>query len=212
MKYLDEGFYYKVYDIDNGRVYKKLQSYWFSFFKVYNFCRQRNGWSIFKSIISAHKATIGERKILESMKNKMVGIPVSFFANPIFENKLNYTQDKVISLEDFFIKNSLDDNRKIIDGYVELVKSLWSYGIHDKAYKFQTNYGVDATNKVCFFDFGECYFSKEKVIESIKSKKWLTRNSYKKWKDAELKKYYKDHMTKLMLEENINNNWGLLLK
>lgn len=212
MKYLAEGFYYKVYDIDNGRVYKKFQPYWFPFLKVYNLCRQKNGWSFFKSILSAHKATIGERKILANMKNKIVKMPVSFFANPIFENKLDYTQDKVISLEDFFIKNNLDDNKKIINGYAELIKNLWAYGIHDKAYKFQNNYGVDAMNKVCFFDFGECYFSKEKAIESIKSKKWLTRNSYKNWKDTGLKKYYTDRMADLMTEENINNNWGLLLK
>lgn len=140
------------------------------------------------------------------MKEKQFfGAPVSLFANPSFVgNTLNYTQDKVVIMEDYFLNNNLDENKKVIDGYIEFQKKLWSYGLHDTTYKLQTNYGIDARGSVVCIDFGEFVFTKEKALESVLKQKWLSRQSYKNWKDLELKNYYTERMFAEMTEENLN--------
>lgn len=211
MKYIGEGYYYRVYEFDDNRVFKKLQSYWFSFKKIYSLTRGKTGSSFIKSITIAHKSAVAERKLLSAMKEKQFfGAPASLFANPSFVgNTLNYTQDKVVIMEDYFLSNNLDENKKAIDGYIEFQKKLWSYGLHDTTYKLQTNYGIDARGSVACIDFGEFVFTKEKALESILKKKWLSRQSYKNWKDLELKNYYTERMFAEMTEENLNRLWAL---
>lgn len=209
MKYIGEGYYYRVYEFDENKVFKELQSYWFSFRKIYSLTRGKTGHSFIKSIIIAHKSAVGDRKLLSAMKEKQFfGAPISLFANPYFVgNTLNYTQDKVVVMEDFFSKSSLDQNKKAIDGYMEFQKKLWLYGLHDTTYKLQTNYGTDANGNVVCVDFGEFVFTKEKAFESILKKKWLSRQSYKNWKDLELKNYYTERMFAEMTKENLDKMW-----
>lgn len=198
-----------VYDMGNGRVYKELHPSLYSFREVYKFCRSRNKMSVLASIKSGYRAVKKERKVLNTAKEMFKTVPKECFANPVFEDtNLNYSQDKVTILEDYFLNHTLEDNKKIIDGYCELQKVLWSYGVHDRVYKFQINYGVTGDNKVVFIDFGESFFTKEEAKVSITTKKWLSRESYKNWGDKELKEYYKNKMDELMTEENIHKYWN----
>lgn len=210
MKYIGEGYYYRVYEFDENRVFKKLQSYWFSFRKIYSLVRERRRTSFTKSITIAHKSAVAERKLLRIMKEKQFfGASASLFANPSFVgNTLNYTQDKVVIMEDYFLNNNLDQNKKAIDRYIEFQKKLWSYGLHDTTYKLQTNYGINKNGNVACIDFGEFVFTKEKALESVLKQKWLSRQSYKNWKDLELKNYYTERMLAEMTEENLNKMWS----
>ena len=209
MNYIDEGFYYKVYDLDNGRVLKKIQPFFYSFKKVFRHCRERSHMTLLSSIKMASKVVPREHKALEKMKDKMKTLPSHIFGDPIFiGSSLNYTQDKVITLTDYFEKHTDSESKKIIDLYVNLQEKLWSMGIHDKVFKFQTNYGVTSTGEVAFIDFGECLFSKEEALESALSRKWLNRKKYKNWDNVVLKEYYTNKMNSLMTEENFNNLWN----
>ena len=75
-------------------------------------------------------------------------------------------------------------------------------------HKLQTNYGIDAQGNVVCIDFGEFVFTGKKALEKILKKKWFSRQSYKNWKDLELKNYYTERMAAEMTEENLNNAWG----
>ena len=208
MKYIGEGYYYRVYEFDNGRVFKKLQPYWFSFRKIYSLARKRSETSIIKSLFIAYKSTIEERKNLSAMKNRLSSMPLSLFANPSFaKDSLDYTQDRVVIMGDFFLKNNLEQNKKAIDGYIEFQKKLWSYGIYDTTDKLQTNYGINNRGDVVCIDFGEFVFTKEKALERVKKQKWLSRQSYKNWQDLGLKKYYTERMIKVITEESLNKIW-----
>lgn len=93
--------------------------------KIYSLIRERRITSFYKSIVTAHKSAVGERKTLSIMKERLSSIPLSLFAHPTFVgNTLNYTQDKVVVMEDFFSKSSLDQNKKVIDGYMEFQKKI----------------------------------------------------------------------------------------
>lgn len=208
MKFLASGYQYKVYDIGNGRLLKKTQPYFYTFVKVMEVAKKQEGASFFKSLVIAYKAGRVNKKSLKIMKEKLKVVPGYLFANPEFiGNSLNFTQDKVVTLEKYLKENTTEDRKAVIEKYVELQKIFWSYGIHDAVYKFQPNYGVDKNGRVVCIDLGEFVFNKDDAIKSIGTKKWLTRPSYKKWPEGELKKYYTDLMTKNINEDELKKNW-----
>lgn len=207
MKYLGEGYYYKVYELGSNRVYKKLQPYWFSFKKIFNYTR-KNGKPVSETIIGAHRARLRETKNLKSILKKLKRIPQEIFAYPVFVKGLNYSQDKVTIVADILNKNNFDTNKKIIDQYIAFQKILWSHQMHDKTYKFQQNYGLNKNGQLVCIDFGEFVYTKEEALKSINGQKWLARATYKNWADKELKNYYTESMKKLMIRKNLNNHWA----
>ena len=209
MNYLDEGYYYRVYELDENRVFKKFQPYWFSFRKIFAYNR-KHGQTFFKALIGAHKARLREANALKSIKEKLKEIPTALFANPAFADNLDYSQDKVAIVDDLLAKNDFEQNKKIIDQYIEFQKILWSYGMHDKTYKLQPNYGVDKNGQLVCIDFGEFAFTKEEALKNIQGKKRLARNTYKNWSDQPLKDYYTRCMEEVMKEEVLNQCWGSL--
>jgi hypothetical protein len=207
MKHFAEGFQYKVYSIENNRVFKKAHPYLITFFKVFVITRKRK-FSILKSFLTAFSSDKENKRALQTMREKLKDMPLHLFANPKFTGEsLNFTQDKVIVLEDYLKQNKIEDIKKILDEYATFQKILWSHGIHDAVYKFQPNYGVDKNGTVVCIDFGEFVFTKQRALESIKKEKWFSRPSYKKWEDSEIKKYYTEMMKELMTPENLEKNW-----
>jgi hypothetical protein len=207
MLYIGEGYYYKVYALESGRVIKKLQPYWFSFRKIFFYTRT-NGKPFFKALIGAHKARLKEMKALQTIKEKINMVPREMFANAMFLQDLDYSQDRVTIINDLMEKNTFAQNKKIIDQYIAFQKALWSYGMHDKTYKLQVNYGLDRRGRLVCVDFGEFVYTQEEAIKSIIDKRWLARNTYKHWNDARLKKYYTDCMENVMRKEILKEYWN----
>lgn len=212
MKYLAEGFQYKVYLMEDNRVIKKEISYFIRLYKIFKITHNR-GFSFFKSILTAIDSDKKNKKAFKLIREKIKTIPKHLFANPEFiGNTSNFTQDKVVILEDYLKYCSTEDAVKIIDKYIEFQKMLWSHGIHDAVYKFQPNYGTDKEGSVVCVDFGEFVFTKEEALKSIQKEKWLNRSSYKNWEEDGVKKYYTEKMSEIMTQENVDKNWDVLLK
>lgn len=207
MKYLAEGFQYKVYTIDDQKVFKEELGYLNRLFKIFKITRSRN----FSFLNSIKKAIISDRKNKESlriMKDKLKNIPTEIFADPEFVgNTSNFTQNKVLIINQFLKKSEDIEVKRIIDEYVELQKRFWSYGMHDAVHKFQSNYGVDSQRKLVCIDFGEFVFNKEDVKNNIEKKGWLKRSSYQKWEDSEIKRYYTEKMNECMTLGNLDEYW-----
>ncbi|MDP1688602.1 MAG: hypothetical protein Q8L47_00525 [bacterium] len=211
MNYINEGFYYQVYEYDSDLVFKKLLSSRSSLLKIYNFIRTRQNLSHLAAFYIACKALLRERNKLRIMKSRLNSLPGAIFGNPKF-NKigLNYIQDKVIIIGDN-LKNE-KDGIEIINKYIELQKTLWTYGMHDTTYKIQSNYGIDKNGNLVCIDFGEFVFTKEQAIESMRTTKWLLRESYKRWEDSNIKKYYSGQMAIVMTETTLADFWKINIK
>jgi hypothetical protein len=208
MKYLDEGFQYKVYLIDDKRVLKKEISYPKRLLKIFKISRSR-GFLFFDSM---NKSIVSDRKNKQSlftMMEKLKILPLDMFANPKFvKDSLDFTQDKVEIIDG--ILGQFDDAKakKIIDEYVDLQKKFWSYGIHDAVYKFQPNYGINSNGKLVCIDFGEFVFTKEEVLKSMEKQGWLRRSAYRNWEDSDMKRYYAQKMSECMTAENVKKYWS----
>lgn len=206
-KYLGEGFYYKVYELDDKRVYKQFQPYWFSFKKIYDY-KRKTGSSFISSIIGAHKSRKKEELALWTIKKKIVEMPGALFANPVFELGLNYSQDRTTVVEKVFDSNTDNINQGIINQYIEFQKTLWSYGMHDTTFKLQPNYGIDQKGNLVCIDFGEFVYTKGAALKSINNKRWAMRGSYKNWAHSSMKEYYTNEMNENINESMLNKYWN----
>lgn len=131
----------------------------------------------------------------------------SYLANPEFvENSIEYYQNKVSVLEKYIKEHSLEENKILIDKYLELVKNLWRVGFSDNTFKFDRNY-VLYNGQIVLIDFNEATFSIEDVKRDIQNKAWLKKYSYKRL-NRELREYYKKRMQEELNVENLEKLWN----
>jgi len=134
-------------------------------------------------------------------------LSTALLGNPIFENKNNYTQNKVIPLKEYIANHSLQKNKVIVDRYIKLTHQLWSYGIHDLIFNFTLNNGVAKNGSVIQLDFGECDFKKSKLRSHILRKVWLAQKSYKSLKSDPLQPYIAKSFAEEFTLKKMNQFW-----
>ncbi len=199
MKKIGEGFYYKVFNLGNGRVLKKQMSF---FSRV----RKLIAWGGVEGI--SPFAMLNYQKMQKKFNASLVGsrellnvLPQSILGNPVFLNNYEYEQDKVIPLVDTLPYFTDEQFFARAYEYVVLQKLLWTYGYSDQVFNFTINCGIDEkTKKLILLDFNELTSSKEKVLKNIANKKWNTQMSLRDFPRAELK----EHISRLFENEFTN--------
>src|SRR3989344_8497690 len=146
------------------------------------------------------------RKII---KNSL--LPLKYLAYVEFLDKGKIKQRRVIILEEYILKNTLKDSKKAIDNYIDLVKRLWQYGIHEKTFKFSRNYGV-LDNKVVLIDPFEITDKKQKVIKQIHKRSWQEAKKFNKHLPNEVVDYFISQADKNFTVKNLNKFWKAKLK
>jgi len=192
MKLLDSGYFYDVFDIGNNRVLKKKRS----FFKI---AKNAGGW--IKAFRHIKQCTQTNRLVIKK-------VPHSYLGNPVFKNKTNYEQDKVVLLMDYFDSHGLEENKIVVDKYISLIERLLSYDIHDYVYKFKNSYGLNSAGEIVFIDFNEVVFDKNEVLKLVQEKRWQSEAQFRKFPEGELKNYIQQKFTELLTIENINKFWS----
>lgn len=206
MQKISEGYFYEVYDLGSGRVLKKRRP----FSKILEDIRKKYKCGLFKGIIKTfdhiHECNNSTYLIKERFKN----IPLGLFGNPLFINNVEYKQDKTILLMDYFANHDLEENKIMIDKYIELVKTLLKYSIHDRVYKFKNSYGINDKEEVVWIDFNEVTFSKEKTSEYAKNMEWKNELQFKKFPEGELKEYLNFKFSEALTPQNVDKLWGTM--
>lgn len=176
MQKIGEGFYYRVYDIGNGRVSKKLTTYLSRVWKLIVWGRVGDiGWLHIVSPRADRQRLRGpilqSRKVLELLGDEVCG-------NPVFVNELEYEQDKAMTLKELLPTLSDEQFLSLVREYVAFQKRLWSLGLSDTVFKFTQSMGIsEKTGKLICTDFNEITESKEKAMSDIARKKWQTQSS-----------------------------------
>jgi len=196
MDYIESGYFYDVYDVDNGRVLKKRR-------RILSVFTKTN----FKNIFLVLHQNLQAKKHTSEIKTRLDIIPEALLGNPIFVNKFDYSQDKVLLLGQYFETHSVIESKLIVDAYVSLLLKLLKYGVHDYVYKFKNSYGVDKDGEVIFIDFNEITTSKEEVLKLVSSKRWLHAAQYLKFPAGELKEYIKLKLGNSLTKEAVEDLW-----
>jgi len=193
-KKIDGGWQYTVYDLGNSRVYKKFNSK-FESFKIILKDRWFVFWKIPSFISEMKNNAIKSFEFIEHGKIDKV-----FFGNIIRTNELDYTQDKMITLGEYFKNHTLEENKIIIDKFIELCKFFLERSFIDKAIKIGSNFGINDKGEIALIDIGEIWFKEESIKTRIKKRTWAFPSNYK-GVPVRLQKYYIQKMDRIYLHK-----------
>lgn len=194
MKKIGQGWQYTVYDLNNGKVFKKFHSWTRAYFVIFKeiFPFKEDSFFDIPSFIKDMK-----RKADESFKIlQRANIPPEWMANPVFKNKYDFEQDKVIPLHDVFEKLNTDEIRNIIDQFIGLNKKFMNIGVIDKSFNITRNYGINNKNEIVLIDIGELFDKKELIDKQIKNRVWNKSYVSGRIKDKETREYFIKEMDK----------------
>lgn len=193
MKLLGRGWQYSVYDLGNGRVLKRYntrsQAYWVMLKQNFPYISYPI-WK-FKDYHAGCKNTA-----LDSIKKiQQTTMRLELFGNPKILNELDYEQDKVVPLSDYFKSISLEQGKKTIDRFIDFNLLLIKNRLMDKSFLIGKNYGIDAHGNIILTDIGELYSSAERIKQQIEKKPWdiyyVTSTIPKKFRE-----YFVEHMNR----------------
>jgi hypothetical protein len=155
------------------------------------------------------------RKVFNDIKNstkliKDSGCPLDLLAYPIFLKSGNLKQTKAIPLdaylENLVKKRDLKKSRQILDSYFELTVELWKYGLHEKTYKVNQNYGV-LENKVVLIDLFELTDNLESIKKSFRKKRWEEKEFIEWAIPKELIPYFKREARQTFNVKTLKKFW-----
>ncbi len=194
MHLLDErGFTYRVYDLGNGRVLKRE-----------------------KPIDEQHAAHAKHNNDAEYVRThharaKLLASSCSdreLLGHPEFLDEHSYMQDKCTVLDAYFAAHDIEQNTKIIDGFIQCMFDMWANGFSDIIFNCTRNNGVLPNGRVILIDFNEVTFEKSDVLALIESKRWLRSYAYTlDLSDGPLKDYYAEAMERAMTTGNVDLYW-----
>jgi len=202
MKKLGSGLQFKVYDLGDGKVFKKLKGD----FEMYliNLWWEPHllfaPWILKRKIEKAKKDRGDAIKYFSSKK-----FDKSLLANLVINSK-GIFQDKVIPISKVFDEKHID-GKELIDLYCILIKNMWGQGFAEKVYKFVENYGLDSKGRVVLMDFAEMRFKRELIEEDIIIQRWRKVFSDKMAIKGDLRDYYNKSLMNLLTIKNLNLYW-----
>lgn len=195
---IGEGLQYVVYDLgDEVKKVPKSKDEMLEYLKKWHDSEEQAQEGVEKGVRRRKKM---EQK-LESRSFPVLP-DFRFEEGVVFQDKVKVTEDALQEVD------SLEGKKRIIDDYVELVKSCWRFGFHDMSYNFTLNTGFDGERNLLQLDLGDLIFSKQRIKDEIQDKKWLTDSwSYTDYLEDEIKPYYRKRMKEEITVENLDELW-----
>jgi hypothetical protein len=99
------------------------------------------------------------------------------FGDPVFNGERGtagaFEQDRLTFLGgDGFNALSSSEQLDYIHKFIDVIKSMWTYGCSDRTMNFQVNTGADSEGNVVLADFGEMYLTKLGIVKMIQERRW----------------------------------------
>ena len=133
-------------------------------------------------------------------------IPRKIFGSPKFKSDGIIIQQKVIELSEFLKEKSEKKTKEVLIKLLDLIKELWGFGIHEKTFKFFTNYGIIG-DRIILMDFLEVTNKQETVEKQLHKGSWNKPERFSKYLSEELKKWFIDRATIVFSLETFDKHW-----
>ena len=98
-----------------------------------------------------------------------------------------------------------------MDNCINFIFEMWKYKIHEKTFKFYSNFGL-LGGKIVLIDLFELTDKKEKVERQIKNNGWKHLEDIAKHFSAESISYFLEQAEKRITLEKLNKYWGMKSK
>lgn len=162
-----EGWDYIVFESSNypDRVIKILRPFWKQIWS-----RKLMPWRLIEIFANRHARRDHMLRTAQGLR-PIIAKHSYMFANPIFIGT-TYTQDRVVSLRDYFKTCSKDEIKRLLKLFYLFQIKCWKLGFSDQTFKF-SSYGLDKNGNLVMIDLSEMTFDESRIDELIKSKRWL---------------------------------------
>lgn len=170
MKFIGRGWQYTVYDAGNERVLKryntKLQAYSIMLRQCFPYIRNPL-WKIPGYHRGCRNTAIDSlRKIRDTR------LDLSIFGNPKILGELDYEQDKVIPLQEYFEGLNIEEGKHLIGEFIKFNDMLVKNRLIDKSFLIGKNYGMNADGDIILTDIGELFSDEARIRDQIAKKPW----------------------------------------
>lgn len=201
MKKLGAGWQYTVYDLGNGRVLKKYNTWLMSLRIIVRdllprlldselFLSELQKFPKIPQYISSLRI-----KALASIEAlNRLSLPQAWFANPRFLDGLDYEQDRVTPLHLLFEQQPIEVSKHAIDQFIVFNQRLLAHGVADKFFNCPYNFGLNAEGDVVLMDIGELITDIERIRQQIESRCWAVGYPSKFIHNKELRAYFNEQM------------------
>ncbi len=207
MHRIGQGYYYDVYDLENGRVLKKRTGHLTRLKKLLDWRGKTFLGKARIFLMYPWYAYEARRSLSRSIKTSALNPEI--FGAPVFSDKFEYEQDKAIPLEAYFENHTFVENKARFDEYLGLLFLLWSHGWSDTVFNFTINSGISLkSGKLILLDFNEFADSKETIAADIKKEKWRSQAALRDMPSGELKDYILSKMKEKITLENLDRFWN----
>lgn len=197
------GVQYTVYDLGNGRVFKRPTTFWESYRRVLAWRLPFHKTAIWSAHRDVRRIKSYAERSLENIRALLPEISREL-GNPVIYSDHSYEQDIAVVVDDYFRDHSFGENKELIDRYVGLLFRFWEFGFSEWPFKMCFNYGVDRSGALILIDLGELYFDKQKAVQRIAKRHWERAII----PDRALDGYYRDVMDLAMTVGNVEALWG----
>jgi aminoglycoside/choline kinase family phosphotransferase len=108
---------------------------------------------------------------------------------------------------DVFGQSSLEEQKQLVDRYVECVKTLIKHGAYETGFALLDNFGLNSSGQTVLLDFGELTFVKEVALDSAHKQPWATDRGGVKVLEGEVLDYYLSRMNVEITPEFVDREW-----
>lgn len=203
---IGRGFYYNVYDLQNGRVLKTPRSTFSQILFLLRYILKP------KTFIAEFKRAPYKRKAIEKEWGKtqwiIENIPSNLTGNPKVISASVYEQDKAMPLGNLIHILPEDQIKQRIEEYIELTFESWKCGIADTVFNFSLNTGVDKHDKLIFLDLNEFTRRKEEILFELNTLRFSRASSFLRFPKGELKEYIYHRFQESLTDDNLEKYWG----
>lgn len=170
MKIIGRGWQYTTYDVGNGRVFKKYNSLPVAYIIMLRDCFPYKRNKLWK-LPGYYK---GCKETARDSMNKISNTKVEkwMLGNPKVLNELDYEQDKVIPIHQYFKEVNIAKGKQVIDQFVEFNKLLVGCSFIDKSFNITKNFAIDKNERIILLDLGELFSSEDGIKKQIERKMW----------------------------------------
>ncbi len=198
MKFLGRGWQYTVYDIGNGRVAKRYNT-WLEAYCVMlkdSLVHVRLPVVFFSRYYYAGRAAAAASlEKIKAMTNEQW-----MFGNPHIVDTYTYEQDCAEPLATHLERMTLDDGKQTIDKFVVFARQLASLSMVEKNFNVGDNFGLNSSGQVILIDIGEIVFAQEEIDVQLAKRVWAAPDVL-----SRIPNVYREYFIKKMDEEFVHS-------
>jgi hypothetical protein len=189
---IGEGWQYTVYDLGNGRVLKRFNSWLRTMAIIVRDCVPGEWRAVGKIPSYIPELRSAATRSFEVIR--IHDLPTEWLGHPVRREGLDFGQDKFTPLFQVLAVSSFEESKAVVDRFVVFADQLLRRGVIDKFFNIAKNFGVNQKGEVVLLDLGELVADEAEIVRQRTRRIWAADYKLKSIKDRALREYFVEQM------------------